>query len=268
MTSIPTEPKARWAGRNSAKDALRAEIWSALERDGLNVGPAWSRIPNWVGADEAAKRLSDLPIWRHARVVKCNPDPPQIPVRLRALYAGKRVYMPVPQFEDGGLPWALLDPDKLAAAKVDFELAATSQGALRHGELCGFEDVARLDLVVCGSVAATRAGARTGKGGGFADLELGLFRELGTIGPDTPVVTTVHSSMLVDNDRIPMLPHDSVLDWIVTEREVIETRTSHPQPKGVVWDAVEEDQFRDIWFLRDLQAKILRRRASGASPAG
>ena len=46
----------------------------------VNVGPAFDRIPNFVGADQAAKRLSDLDEWRRARVVKCNPDPPQIPV--------------------------------------------------------------------------------------------------------------------------------------------------------------------------------------------
>ena len=39
-----------------------------------------------------------------------------------------------------------------------------------------------LDFVVVGCVAVTRAGGRTGKGGGFADLELGIFRELGKLG--------------------------------------------------------------------------------------
>ena len=28
--------------------------------------------------------------------LKCNPDPPQIPVRLRALYDGKLLFAPVP----------------------------------------------------------------------------------------------------------------------------------------------------------------------------
>ncbi|MDX7952880.1 5-formyltetrahydrofolate cyclo-ligase [Lichenihabitans sp. Uapishka_5] len=256
-----TKPQARWAGRNHDKDALRAEVWSRLERDGLAVGPVWSRIPNWVGADAAAKHLSDLPVWAAARIVKCNPDPPQIPVRLRALYAGKVVYMPVPQFEDGGAPWTRLDPVKLEQAGVSFELAATSQGGLQHGEPCGFEAIEPLDLAVCGSVAVTRSGARTGKGGGFADLELGLFRDLGLIGPDTPIVTTVHSSMVVSDDRIPILPHDSAVHWVVTEAEAIATHTTHRQPAGVVWDAVLPDQFRDIPFLRDLQARILRRQA-------
>ncbi len=94
MNEIDKSP--RWIGRHADKDALREDVWAALERDGVNVGPVWSKIPNFAGADLAAKRLSELAAWRAATVVKCNPDPPQIPVRLRALYDGKTVYTPVP----------------------------------------------------------------------------------------------------------------------------------------------------------------------------
>jgi 5-formyltetrahydrofolate cyclo-ligase len=31
------------------------------------------------------------------------------------------------------------------------------------------------------------------RGAGFADLETGIFRELGKIGPKTPMATTIHS---------------------------------------------------------------------------
>ena len=75
-----------------------------------------------------------------------------------------------------------------------------------------FQDVLPLDLAVCGCIAVTRAGGRTGKGCGFADLELGLFRELGKITALTPVVTTVHSSMVLDDERLPIMPHDSLLN--------------------------------------------------------
>ena len=37
----------------------------------------------------------------------------------------------------------------------------------------------KLDFCVVGCVAVTRRGGRTGKGAGFADLEHGIFRELG-----------------------------------------------------------------------------------------
>ncbi|MFT4149132.1 MAG: 5-formyltetrahydrofolate cyclo-ligase [Paracoccaceae bacterium] len=255
------EKSGRWSGRNSDKDRLRAEVWQALEDSGLAIGPVWSRISNWVGAEMAAKRLGDLEIWKRARVVKCNPDPPQIPVRLRALYDGKTVLMPVPEFGTGELPWARLDPAALEAKGVQFELAATSAGAVQVGEKLSFEDLPMLDLCVCGCVAVTRAGGRTGKGGGFADLELGLFRDLGKMRADTPIVTTVHSSMVVPDDRLPIMAHDSLLDWIVTERDVIETRHGHAQPGGVHWDLIQPDQMRDIWFLPALKEKILAAKA-------
>ena len=257
LESTDEERAGRWSGRNSDKDRLRAEIWDRLERSGLNIGPVWSRISNWVGAEMAAKHLSGLEIWKRARVVKCNPDPPQIAVRLRALYDGKTVLMPVPEFGTGELPWARLDPVVLAARGVQFELAATSAGAVAVGEKLSFEDLPQLDLCVCGCVAVTRAGGRTGKGGGFADLELGLFRDLGKITAATPIVTTAHSSMVVADDRLPIMPHDSLLNWIVTEQEVIETTPSGPQPGGVVWDLVQPDQLDDIWFLKALKDKIL-----------
>ena len=261
LHSTAEEKAGRWAGRNADKDRLREEIWTSLETNGLNVGPVWSRIPNWVGTDEAARRLSELAIWKTAKVIKCNPDPPQIAVRLRALYDGKLVYMPVPEFGSGDLPWVLLDPHRLEAEGVQFELAATSAGAVQVGKKVSFEEVMPLDLVVCGCIAVTRAGGRTGKGGGFADLELGLFRDLGTITAACPIVTTVHSSMVVADHRLPIMDHDSLLNWIVTEKEVMETRPTRPQPGGVIWDLVQPDQMKEIWFLADLKARILAGRA-------
>ena len=247
--------EARWAGRNTVKDSLRHRIWNGLESSGIAIGPAASCIPNFAGADLAALNLSCLPQWRSARTIKCNPDPPQIPVRLRALYDGKIVYAPVPELLKP-FPFVRLDPEKLQVKGIQFELAATSQGFVEHGDPVEFEDMELLDFVVVGCVAVSRTGGRTGKGGGFADLELGIFRELGKLRPDTLITTTVHSSQVVDGDQLVMMPHDSALHAIATEQELIETRTAFPQPEGVTWDKVEPDQFRDIPFLTTLRDRI------------
>jgi hypothetical protein len=42
-----------------------------------------------------------------------------------------------------------------------------------------------VDLVVYGSVAVNRQGARIGRGGGFSDLEVAFLVEAGVIRPDT-----------------------------------------------------------------------------------
>lgn len=249
---------ARWSSRSPAKAPVRARVWEALVREGVNVGPAFDRIPNFVGADMAAKRISELDAWKRARVVKCNPDPPQIPLRLRALYDGKLLFSPVPYLTKA-FPYLRIDPEKLAAKGVDFETAATSQGFLQHGEPVGFEDMPRLDFCVVGCVAVTRAGGRTGKGAGFADLEQGVFRELGLVDDATPIATTVHSSQIVERHAVVMESHDSALYFIATEAELIETHTTQPQPRGVDWSKVRPDQFADIPFLAHLRARLERR---------
>ncbi|HWJ73520.1 MAG TPA: 5-formyltetrahydrofolate cyclo-ligase [Kaistia sp.] len=259
-----TEQNARWAGRNNDKDRLRDRIWAKLMTDGVNVGPVDSRIPNFAGADLAALNLSRLDAWKNARVVKCNPDPPQIPVRLRALYDGKILYAPVPELTKG-FPFVRLDPAVLEAKGVQFELAAVSQGFVEHGEPVEFEEMEKLDFVVVGCVAVSRAGGRTGKGGGFADLELGIFRELGKVTPDTPVATSVHSVQVVDDALLPMQPHDSPLDFIATDLGLIETGTTMARPTRVAWDFVQADQYASIPFLNDLRARIENRGERAAS---
>jgi 5-formyltetrahydrofolate cyclo-ligase len=113
---------------------------------------------------------------------------------------------------------------------------------------------------VVGSVAVGRAGGRTGKGAGFADLETGIFRELGIVGGETPMATTVHSLQLVPDERVVIEPHDSPLDLIATEAELILTGNALPRPAGVTWDRVRADQFETIPFLARLRERMLSRR--------
>lgn len=250
--------KGRWAGRNAGKDEVRAEVWRSLEATGTAIGPAWSLIPNFVGADVAAWRLAQTDEWKRARTVKTNPDAPQIPIRLRALYEGKVVYAPVPYLTKS-FPYLRVDPRKMIERGISFEMAATSQGFVEHGEALQFEDVEPLDFCVVGSVAVGRKGGRTGKGAGFADLETAIFRELGTIGDATPIATTVHSSQLVDDIRVVIEAHDTPLDFIATETELIRTAHTGGWPGGVDWDRVQPDQYESIPFLKSLRSRMLAR---------
>ena len=72
--------------------------WARLEAERASLFPgARGRIPNFRGAAAAADLLAGAAEWKAARVLKCNPDSPQRPVRLRALEEGKVVYMAVPR---------------------------------------------------------------------------------------------------------------------------------------------------------------------------
>ena len=251
--------KGRWAGRNSGKDELRSEIWHSLETTGTAVGPAWSLIPNFVGADVAAWRLAQTDEWKRPKTVKTNPDAPQIPVRLRALYEGKTVYAPVP-YLSRDFPYLRIDPKKMIEKGISFELAAISQGFVEHGDAIQFEDVEPLDFCVVGSVAVSRQGGRTGKGAGFADLETAIFRELGIVTDATPIATTVHSSQLVDGSRVVIESHDTPLDFVATEAELIRTGHDGRRPGGVDWARVRQDQFDSIPFLLSLRDRMEARR--------
>jgi 5-formyltetrahydrofolate cyclo-ligase len=95
----PSAPGPEEAAR--AKQAIRERVWALLESERAARFPgAEGRIPNFAGALNAAARLASLPQWRAARVVKSNPDAPQLPVRARALADGKLLYMAVPRLTD------------------------------------------------------------------------------------------------------------------------------------------------------------------------
>ena len=247
-----------WTGRNKLKDSLRKQVWSALANSGDardDDGPH-HRIPDFAGAEEAAEHLRALEVWRSASVVKSNPDPPQAYVRRNALRDGKRVYVPVPCLTHS-FPFLLLDPVALKAAGLEPEDVMFSEGAMQHGKRVEFAEMEPMDVCVVGSVAVTRAGGRTGKGGGFADLELGLFRRYGTCKPGvTPVISTVHALQVVGDSEILMEAHDTPLDLIVAPEGATPTNTKYAQPGKLDWEQLRPDQYENIPFLKALRKEL------------
>lgn len=234
----------------AAKQQLRERVWEALRAHGAARFPgAEGRIPNFAGAEDAADRLARLPEWKKATVLKVNPDAPQLPVRRRALAEGKRVFMAVPRLTEERC-FIELDPSHLGR---EAKKAATIAGAGAMGRPVRIDQVPPLDLIVCGSVAVNRRGERVGKGGGYSDLEFGLLRQAGVVGLRTPVVTTVHSLQILDDD-IEMLPHDIPLDWIVTPDAAIKCEKHHAKPRGVYWDYLTREKISAIPVLQALRA--------------
>ena len=203
--------KTDWIGYHHDKDKLRTEIWSLLKQQAASVGDSFGHIPNFVGAQMAAEKLAALPIWQQAKTIKCNPDSPQIPVRMRALQDGKRLYMAVPRLTDDRC-FVELTAEDLQRQSVSIAESAIARKALTCGKLVSFEEMEPIDLVIIGCVAAGRSGGRTGKGAGFADLELAMLTEFGLVEIDTPIVTTVHSLQVVEDSRLPMQVHDWALN--------------------------------------------------------
>jgi 5-formyltetrahydrofolate cyclo-ligase len=222
-----------------AKDEIRKKTWALLTRRrfGRFPFPLSDRIPNFRGAEAAARRLTTLPEWAAARRLKCNPDAAQLPVRRAALAAGKHVFMAVPRLSAAKC-FVHLDPARLRGRVA---AAATIGGAAKFGEPVGPEALGHIDLIVAGSVAVDPRGARLGKGGGYSDLEFALAVAHGAIDDRTLVVTTVHDAQVV-RGRIPMIAHDVPVDVVATPTRLIRTRRAFPRPSGIRWEELSREQ--------------------------
>lgn len=231
----------------SAKQAVRERVWSMLETEGAVSRGVHGKIPDFYGADRAADRLADLPEWHRSQVVKANPDRAQLQVRIRALQDGKLLYVAVPKMATPQ-PFYVLDPAHLSASA---EAAADKEGAEREGTHVGVDDMKPIDMVICGSVAVNRSGARIGKGAGYSDLEVALLIEAGLVTEKTVIVASVHHLQVIEDD-IPATEHDFGLDLIVTPDEVIHCPQSK-RPSGLLWGHLSPEKIAAIPVLAERQ---------------
>ena len=212
---------------------------------------ARGRIPNFIGAEAAAKQIAPLSVWLSARSIKSNLDSPQRYVRYAALVAGKVVYMAAPRLR-AQKPFVKLDPSLL---KIENLWRASSiRGAFTLGKPISLEEMQLIDLVVTGSVAVAPDGSRVGKGGGYSDLEYALCKEADLVTDDTPIIITVHPLQIVSGDQVRMTTHDVPLNWIITPERIIKTSCHYLRPTGILWDELGE-KLNEIPMLKDLDPR-------------
>jgi 5-formyltetrahydrofolate cyclo-ligase len=235
------------------KEEARARAYAALRAAGAARFPlpVEGRIPNFRGAEAAARRLRETEAYRRARALKVNPDAAQLPVRVMALEDGKTLYLAAPRLRG---PFWRIRPEDVPSGKL--RAAAQIRTREAFGGPVPLEALAPgaggppVGLVVVGSVAVAPDGARAGKGEGYADLEYALLRELGY--PELPVATTVHPAQIVPS--VAMEPHDVPVDLIATPDAVLSTRSPYPRPAEVDWGLLGPRAADAMPPLRELRA--------------
>ena len=238
----------------SSKNEIRERVWSRLQEQKVARFPgAEGRIPNFIGAEACARVISQFQFWKKASILKVNPDSPQRAIRQQALEEGKIIYMAVPRLHSNK-PFIELNPKRL---KCSAYVASSIKGAAKFGAPVGLEKVQKIDLIVCGSVAVNRKGARVGKGGGYSDLEFALLTEEKKIGRSTPIITSVHPLQIIDQP-IPMTEHDIPLSAIVTRDEMIAIKSPLPRPKGIYWNMLPPEKITDIPVLKNRKKRLAK----------
>lgn len=210
------------------KQAIREHVWSLMEAEHAAPPGVAGNIPDFYGSEKTAAMLRTRDEWTRSRVIKANPDRAQRPIRIQALADEKLLYVAVPRMATPK-PFYVLAPQQLGMSPT----AAVEAASKGYRSLVAISDMQPIDMVICGSVAVNRAGARLGKGAGYSDLEVALLIEAGLVTEDTVIVAPVHG-LQVMNDDLPTSEHDFGVDLIVTPTEVIECPRS-PRPTGIVW---------------------------------
>lgn len=113
-----------------SKKLLRERIWRGLTEKKVAVFPlpVFGRVPNFVGSDKAADRLSQLAEWKDAQVIFANPDAAQRRVRESALKEGKVLVMASPRLKHG---FIVISPDTVKGKE---KYASTIRGAFEFGK--------------------------------------------------------------------------------------------------------------------------------------
>jgi len=232
------------------KQEIRERVWSLLQSERVARFPgARGRIPNFIGAERCAAHVAELEVWQAAQSIKANPDSPQRAIRHLALKQGKTIYMAVPRLRDEKC-FVELNPARLGK---NLYAASSIKGAFEFGRQVSVRQMKPVDLILCGSVAVRRDGARIGKGGGYSDLEYAIATELGFISSRTPIITTVHPLQIITG-RIALAPNDIPVDFIVTPEKWIATRTRISRPRGIYWDYLDDEKIAAIPLLKKLRA--------------
>ncbi|ADD41701.1 5-formyltetrahydrofolate cyclo-ligase [Stackebrandtia nassauensis] len=227
------------------KQAVRERVWTLLDEAKAVPPDSYGKIPGFFGAEQTAERLAKLDIWKRARTIKSNPDYAQLPIRARALEDGKLLYMAVPKIA-GLKPFFRIDPSELDVPAVQ---AAEKATASKSAKRVGIDEMTPIDMVICGSVAVNRSGARIGKGAGYSDIEVALLIAAGLVTEETTIVATVHQLQVIE-EGIPETTHDFSVDVIVTPEEVVECGNRR-RPGGIVWGEMPKEKIQAIPVLKD-----------------
>ncbi|KAL1138187.1 hypothetical protein AAG570_009879 [Ranatra chinensis] len=233
------------------KQSIRVETWNKLQSANVLLFPipCTYRIPRFIGEVEATQLLSELEVFKSAKVIKVALDKAHECMRHKVIEEGKDLIAGSP-----GLREAVFLHVKPPAGsnKSSIRMASSRAGINHLGTALVFNSEIKVDLIIVGSVAVDKTGRRIGKGEGFSDLEFSLLMKLGAISPDATIVTVVHDLQVYDTlpDEV-FQPFDVPVDYIVTPTQVIEVSPRRSRP-NLMWHLLSNRRVNNIPVIKQL----------------
>jgi len=206
-------------------------------------------IPDFKGSERCAEKIRRLSVYKRARLLFITPD--NCLERFREIcIKDKKPFLMTPYAIRRDFLY--LDPRKVPRGME--ALASTLDGIERYArpvslrKMMGFR---RVDALVTGVSIVNTRGVRYGKGTGFFDIEWAIFRELGMVNDETPIIAVAHDCQVVDTE-FPYASHDTIVDYIVTPRRTIRIERSEKKPAGIDWRILPRELFESIPPLQEL----------------
>ena len=256
ITDRQNGPLTGGVGAEPDKSRLRREVWSKLRE----VARPDSRfhwnfeefVPDFEGSDHCARAIRDMAWYQQSNLIFMAPDNSLTRARQYAIEDQKQLIVATYAIARG---FRLVERTAIPPGHEQF--AATLDGIEQFGRSISLDEIKALgtiELLVTGISLVTRKGVRWGKGHGYFDLEWALFREIGAVDENTPVIAVGHDCQVVSDELEPSAV-DTIVDMIVTPTRVVKVERTYPKPKGILWEYISAELRQQISPLQTLYSR-------------
>ncbi|MBC8506914.1 MAG: GntR family transcriptional regulator [Chloroflexi bacterium] len=235
------------------KSDLRQQVWQELRK----VAKPDSRfhwdfekfVPDFAKSARCVDSIRKMECYKDSKILFIAPDNSLTRIRQQAIEDHKQIIVATHAIVRGFLT---IESNNIPPGCEAF--AATLDGIEHFGRPISLEeiiDLASIDLLITGISLVTESGVRWGKGHGYFDLEWGIFREIGAVEDNTPIVAVGHDCQVVSTDLEPS-EVDTIVDAIVTPTRVIRAEKKYPKPNGILWQYISpelRDQIPPVQIL-------------------
>ena len=224
------------------KKGLRKAVWKQLRKvakpDSRFHWDFSSFIPDYEGSEKACDLIRNLDLYKNASLVMITPDNNLEVLREYSIKDSKAFVMPTYGIVRG---FTIVRKTDVPLGQEVF--ASTLDGIDKFGKpisLKGLQQLGKVDFMVTGASVVNTRGVRSGKGHGYFDLEWAMFREIGVVNEETPIIAVVHECQVID-EPIDASSYDTIVDIIATPERIIYTKKMRNKPVGVDWPALNEE---------------------------